>query len=76
MVETVGIRFKDGGKIYDFDADGKMLYKKQNILLSLKVASVFWINITDIICYFPHQIGGGKSHRNQYLHVVCDGQRM
>lgn len=23
MIETVGIRFKDGGKIYDFDADGK-----------------------------------------------------
>lgn len=22
MIETVGIRFKDGGKIYDFDADG------------------------------------------------------
>ncbi len=22
MIETVGIRFKDGGKVYDFDADG------------------------------------------------------
>ena len=22
MIETVGIRFKEGGKIYDFDADG------------------------------------------------------
>ena len=27
MVETVGIRFKDGGKIYDFDADGKNFNK-------------------------------------------------
>ena len=27
MVETVGIRFKDGGKIYDFDADGKKFEK-------------------------------------------------
>ena len=27
MVETVGIRFKDGGKIYDFDADGKKFNK-------------------------------------------------
>ena len=25
MIETVGIRFKDGGKIYDFDADGKQI---------------------------------------------------
>ncbi len=27
MIETVGIRFKDGGKIYDFDADGKKFDK-------------------------------------------------
>lgn len=27
MIETVGIRFKDGGKIYDFDADGIILNK-------------------------------------------------
>ena len=27
MIETVGIRFKDGGKIYDFDADGKVFNK-------------------------------------------------
>lgn len=27
MVETVGIRFKDAGKIYDFDADGKKFNK-------------------------------------------------
>ena len=27
MIETVGIRFKDGGKIYDFDADGKKFEK-------------------------------------------------
>ena len=27
MIETVGIRFKDGGKIYDFDADGKQFEK-------------------------------------------------
>ena len=27
MVETVGIKFKDGGKIYDFDADGITLKK-------------------------------------------------
>ena len=27
MIETVGIRFKDGGKIYDFDADGKQFAK-------------------------------------------------
>ncbi len=27
MIETVGIRFKDGGKIYDFDADGKKFNK-------------------------------------------------
>ncbi len=27
MVETVGIRFKEGGKIYDFDADGKKFNK-------------------------------------------------
>ncbi len=27
MVETVGIRFKEGGKIYDFDADGKNFNK-------------------------------------------------
>ncbi len=27
MIETVGIRFKDGGKIYDFDADGKIFNK-------------------------------------------------
>ncbi len=27
MIETVGIRFKDGGKIYDFDADGKNFSK-------------------------------------------------
>ena len=27
MIETVGIRFKDGGKIYDFDADGKFFNK-------------------------------------------------
>ena len=27
MIETVGIRFKDGGKIYDFDADGKNFEK-------------------------------------------------
>ncbi len=27
MIETVGIRFKDGGKIYDFDADGKQFNK-------------------------------------------------
>ena len=27
MIETVGIRFKDGGKIYDFDADGKQFTK-------------------------------------------------
>ena len=27
MIETVGIRFKEGGKIYDFDADGKVFNK-------------------------------------------------
>lgn len=27
MIETVGIRFKDGGKIYDFDADGMKFNK-------------------------------------------------
>ena len=27
MIETVGIRFKEGGKIYDFDADGKKFDK-------------------------------------------------
>ena len=27
MIETVGIRFKEGGKIYDFDADGKQFNK-------------------------------------------------
>ncbi len=27
MIETVGIRFKEGGKIYDFDADGKKFNK-------------------------------------------------
>ncbi len=27
MIETVGIRFKEGGKIYDFDADGKNFNK-------------------------------------------------
>ena len=27
MIETVGIRFKDAGKIYDFDADGKKFNK-------------------------------------------------
>ncbi len=27
MIETVGIRFKEGGKIYDFDADGKQFDK-------------------------------------------------
>ncbi len=27
MIETVGIRFKEGGKIYDFDADGKKFEK-------------------------------------------------
>ena len=27
MIETVGIRFKDGGKIYDFDAEGKVFNK-------------------------------------------------
>ena len=27
MIETVGIRFKEGGKIYDFDADGMKFNK-------------------------------------------------
>ena len=27
MIETVGIRFKDGGKVYDFDADGNKFNK-------------------------------------------------
>lgn len=27
MIETVGIRFKDGGKVYDFDADGAQFKK-------------------------------------------------
>ena len=27
MIESVGIRFKEGGKIYDFDADGKKFNK-------------------------------------------------
>ena len=27
MIESVGIRFKEGGKIYDFDADGKTFNK-------------------------------------------------
>ncbi len=27
MIETVGIRFKDGGKVYDFDADGNNFNK-------------------------------------------------
>lgn len=29
MMETVGIRFKDGGKVYDFDADGIQFQKGQ-----------------------------------------------
>lgn len=27
MIETVGIRFKEGGKVYDFDADGNKFNK-------------------------------------------------
>ena len=27
MIETVGIRFKEGGKVYDFDADGHKFEK-------------------------------------------------
>ena len=33
MIETVGIRFKEGGKIYDFDADGKQFNKGDAIAI-------------------------------------------
>lgn len=33
MIETVGIRFKEGGKIYDFDADGKQFNKGDYVIV-------------------------------------------
>ena len=38
MIETVGIRFKEGGKIYDFDADvikAIMLWSKLFVVSSV-----------------------------------------
>ena len=39
MIETVGIRFKDAGKIYDFDADGKKFNKGDYAIVEIELTS-------------------------------------